>query len=84
VRRNEESLNTISGITHGEYFYANNSADLNKVYESLNTRIALETRQTEITALLTAAAAIVALISAFLSVLWFNRILLVRRREDTR
>jgi Ca-activated chloride channel family protein len=75
VRLDEESLKQIAGITHGEYFYASNSADLKKVYESLNTRLSLETRQTEITALLAAAAAIVALFSAFLSVLWFNRIL---------
>jgi Ca-activated chloride channel family protein len=75
VRLDEESLKQIAGITHGEYFYASNSADLKKVYESLNTRLSLETRQTEITALLAAAAALVALFSAFLSVLWFNRIL---------
>jgi Ca-activated chloride channel family protein len=75
VRLDEESLKTIADITRGEYFYANNSADLKKVYESLNTRLSLETRQTEITALLAAAAAVVALFSAFLSVLWFNRIL---------
>ena len=75
VRLDEESLKTIANVTHGEYFYASNAADLKKVYESLNTRIALETRQTEITALLAAAAALVALLSAFLSVLWFNRIL---------
>ena len=75
VRLDEESLKQIAAITHGEYFYASNAADLKKVYESLNTRIALETRQTEITALLAAAAALVALLSAFLSVLWFNRIL---------
>jgi Ca-activated chloride channel family protein len=75
VRLDEESLKTIADITHGEYFYASNSVDLKKVYESLNTRLSLETRQTEITALLAAAAAVVALFSAFLSVLWFNRIL---------
>jgi Ca-activated chloride channel family protein len=75
VRLDEESLKTIAGVTHGEYFYANNAMDLKKIYQSLNTRLALETRQTEITALLAAAAAVMSLLSAFLSVLWFNRIL---------
>jgi Ca-activated chloride channel family protein len=49
--------------------------DLKTVYESLNTRLALETRQTEITALLAAAAAVITLLAAFLSMLWFNRVL---------
>ncbi len=75
VRLDEESLKTIANVTHGEYFYANNAMDLRKVYESLNTRLALETRQTEITALLAAAAAIITLLAAFLSMLWFNRVL---------
>ena len=75
VRLDEESLKTIANVTHGEYFYASNAMDLKKVYESLNTRFALETRQTEVTALLAAAAAVITLLAAFLSMLWFNRIL---------
>ena len=75
VRLDEESLKTIANVTHGEYFYASNAMDLKKVYESLNTRLALETRQTEVTALLAAAAAVITLLAAFLSMLWFNRIL---------
>jgi Ca-activated chloride channel homolog len=75
VRLDEESLKTIANVTHGEYFYASNAMDLKKVYQSLNTRLALETRQTEITALLAAAAAVITLLAAFLSMLWFNRIL---------
>jgi Ca-activated chloride channel homolog len=75
VRLDEEALKTIADMTHGAYFHAGNAAELNSVYQSLNTRLSLETRQTEITALLCAAAAVVALVAAFLSVLWFNRIL---------
>ena len=75
VRLDEEALKTIANVTHGEYFYASNAMDLRKVYESLNTRLALETRQTEITALLAAAAAVITLLAAFLSMLWFNRVL---------
>ena len=75
VRLDEEALKTIANVTRGEYFYANNAMDLRKVYESLNTRLALETRQTEITAFLAAAAALITLLAAFLSMLWFNRVL---------
>jgi Ca-activated chloride channel family protein len=75
VRLDEESLKTIADITRGGYFYASNAADLNTVYQSLNSRLSLETRPMEVTALLAAAAALTALLAAFLSVLWFNRIL---------
>lgn len=75
VRLDEEALKTIADITRGGYFFASNASELNTVYQSLNTRLSLETRQTEITALLAAAAALTALLAAFLSMLWFNRIL---------
>jgi Ca-activated chloride channel family protein len=75
VRLDEEALKNIAQVTRGEYFFADNAVDLKKIYESLNARISLETKQTEITALLAAAAAALSLVSGFLSVLWFNRIL---------
>ena len=75
VTLDEESLKTIANVTRGEYFYAGNAMDLKKVYQLLHTRLALEKKETEITALFSAAAALLAVISAGLSLLWFNRIL---------
>lgn len=75
VRLDEDTLKTIADITRGAYFYASNSADLKTVYQSLNTRLTMETRQMEITSLVAAAAALTALIAASVSMLWFNRIL---------
>ena len=75
VRLDEETLKTIADVTRGEYFYAGSAADLKKVYQNLNSKLVLETRKTEITALFAAAAALLALGAALLSVLWFNRIL---------
>jgi Ca-activated chloride channel homolog len=75
VKLDEDALKNIAQTTHAEYFFADNSVDLKKVYDSLSTRLSMETRETEITALLAAAAAALSLLSAFLSVLWFNRIL---------
>jgi hypothetical protein len=49
--------------------------DLEKVDQGLNTRRVFEKRPTEISALLSAAAAGLAPASAILSLLWFNRIL---------
>jgi Ca-activated chloride channel family protein len=75
VRLDEEALKTIAELTQGEYFFAGSASDLKKVYETLSSRLVLETRETEITALFTAAAALLALLGALLSLLWFNRIL---------
>ena len=74
VRLDEETLKNIANVTHGEYFYAGNATDLVKVYKTLNSRLVLEKKETEITALLSAAAAVMVLLAAALSLLWFNRI----------
>ncbi len=75
VRLDEETLKSIADLTRGEYYYAGSASDLKKVYQTLNSRLVLETRETEITALFCAAAAVMVLCSAVLSILWFNRIL---------
>ena len=71
----EDSLKSIARITHGEYFYAGTAEDLKKVYQTLNTRLVMERKDIEVTALFAAAAAGLALLSAVLSLVWFNRIL---------
>ena len=75
VRLDEESLKQIANITHGEYFYAGTAPDLQKIYKNMSTKLFFEQKETEISALFAAAAAVIALLSAFLSLLWFNRIM---------
>ena len=75
VRLDEETLKAVADITRGEYFHAGTAADLRKVYQDLTARLVLEKKDTEITSLLTAAAAVLLLASSMLSLLWFNRIL---------
>jgi Ca-activated chloride channel homolog len=75
VRLDEDTLKAIADVTRGQYFYAGTATDLKKVYESLNTRFLLEKKDVEISALFAAAAALTGLVSALLSLLWFNRIL---------
>ncbi len=75
VRLDEDTLKAIADLTRGEYFYAGTATDLKKVYESLNSKFLLEKKNMEITALFAAAAAVTALVSALLSLLWFNRTL---------
>ena len=74
ARLDEETLKKVAGMTLGEYFHAGSALDLKKVYETLNSRLVFEKRQTEVTALAAAAAAVLSLLAAGLSMLWFNRI----------
>jgi len=74
VRIDEETLKAIADITRGEYFYAGTAADLAKVYQALNARLVLEKKDTEISALFSATAAVFALAAAAFSLLWFRRV----------
>lgn len=75
VRLDEETLKAIANKTQAEYFYAGTANDLKKVYNTLSSRLTVEKKETEISALFAMCAAALALLSAGLSVLWFNRIL---------
>ena len=75
VRLDEETLKGIARTTQGEYFYAGTAQDLKKVYQTLSSRIAIEKKETEVSGLLALVAAVLAMASAGLSLLWFNRIL---------
>jgi Ca-activated chloride channel family protein len=75
VRLDEDALRQIADLTGAEYFYAGTAGDLKQVYEALNSKLVMEKKETEITALFAVAAALLALASAALSLLWFNRIL---------
>jgi Ca-activated chloride channel homolog len=75
VRLDEETLKAVADVTRGEYFYAGNALDLKKVYQSLNARLVMERKKTEVTALFSGLAALLAVVSAALSLAWFHRIL---------
>jgi Ca-activated chloride channel family protein len=75
VKLDEGALKQIAGATRGDYFQAGSAGELIKVYEALNAKLVFEKKDMEITALVAAAAALLALLAAGLSMLWFNRIL---------
>lgn len=75
VRLDEEALKAVANKTAAEYFYAGTADDLKKVYNTLSSRLTVEKKETEVSGLLALAAAALSLISAALSILWFNRIL---------
>ena len=73
VRLDEETLKSVAAITGAEYFYAGTADDLRKVYQSLTLKFGLERKETEISALFSAGAALLIALAAALSLLWFHR-----------
>ena len=74
MRFDEEALKAIADVTKAKYFHAKSAEDLVKVYESLNAQYVFERAHTEISALFAAAGALLTIVAAALSILWFQRI----------
>ena len=75
MKLDEPSLRAVAQVTQAEYFYAGTAESLKKVYEKLSSRMVVEKKEIEISALLALVAAVLTISSAALSLLWFNRIL---------
>lgn len=75
VRLDEETLKAIANITRANYFYAGTAEDLKQVYQGLSSRLVVESKETEVTALFAAAGALLTLLAAGLSVWWFGRVM---------
>ena len=75
VTLDEDTLRHIASVTRAEYFNASTADHLAGVYRSLQSRVVLRTRETEVTALAVAVAGVLSLVSAGLSLLWFQRVL---------
>jgi Ca-activated chloride channel family protein len=69
----EDTLRAIADITGAEYFNAASAEGLRDVFQHLRAQTLLERNQTEVTALFTAVAAVLSLLSVGLSLTWFNR-----------
>ena len=74
TRLDEATLKQIADDTGGQYFNASNERDLKAVYENLTTQLVFRQQRTEITAILTAIAAVLSMTAAALSLFWFNRL----------
>jgi Ca-activated chloride channel family protein len=69
----EDSLRAIASITRGDYFRADTAEALKRVYQTLSGQLVVEHKETELTALFTAAAAALATLAVMLSLVWFHR-----------
>jgi Ca-activated chloride channel family protein len=70
----EETLKAIAQLTEAEYFHASTADELKKVYQALSGKIVFAKEEREVTALLAALAALLALAGGALSLVWFNRL----------
>jgi Ca-activated chloride channel family protein len=75
VKLDEDSLKKIANVTRGEYYYAGNAKDLKQIYKGMSSKMVMQKRQTEVSALFVAAAALFVIAGAGLSLAWFNRLL---------
>jgi Ca-activated chloride channel family protein len=74
MQLDEPTLREVARMTGGEYHHAGTAENLRSVYENLGSRVQVLTRETEITAQLAMASALLALMAGVLSMLWFRRI----------
>jgi Ca-activated chloride channel homolog len=69
-----DTLKKIASATNAEFFDAQSADDLAKVYKSLSAKLTGERKLTEISFILAGIGALLALVAAGLSMLWFGRI----------
>jgi len=74
LQLDEPTLRHVAQMTGGEYHHAGTAEALRIVYRNLGSRLQVSKRDTELTALLAVAAAVLLLAGAGLSALWFGRV----------
>jgi Ca-activated chloride channel family protein len=74
LQLDEPTLREVARMTGGEYHQAGTADALRGVYRQLGSTLQLQTRETELTALVALVAAALIVVGAALSVLWFARI----------
>lgn len=75
MKLDEPSLRAVAEKTQAEYYYAGDAEALKNVYAKLSSRVQVEKKETELSALLALVSAGLSIAAAALSLLWFNRIL---------
>ena len=62
-------------LTDAAYFNATNEKELTQVYENLSTELVLRKEKAEVSTLFAAGAAVLTIVAAGLSLVWFGRVL---------
>ena len=74
LQLDEATLREVARLTGGEYHHAGSAEALRSIYQKLGSRVQVQTRETELTALLALLGAVLIVAGASLSVLWFGRV----------
>lgn len=74
VTMDEDTLREVAQITGAEYLRAESASELMRVYETLSSRLVVDRKPIEVSALFTIAGALVMLLGAALSLGWRSRI----------
>ncbi len=74
LQLDEPTLREVARSTGGEYHHAGTVEELRSVYQQLGSRLQIQTRETELTSLLAVLGALLVVVAASLSLLWFGRI----------
>ncbi len=74
LQLDEPTLREVARMTGGEYHQAGTAEALRSVYENLGSRVQVQTRETEVTALFALLSAVLALTAGVLSLVWFRRV----------
>ena len=74
LQLDEPTLREVARMTGGEYHQAGTAEALRSVYENLGSRVQVQTRETEVTALFALLSAVLALTAGVCSLVWFRRV----------
>jgi len=72
MQLDEPTLREVARMTGGEYHHAGTAEDLRSVYQHLGSRLQVQTRETELAPMLALVGALLVVVAATLSVLWFG------------
>jgi Ca-activated chloride channel family protein len=67
-------LQEIAGLTNGEYFYAEDTADLESIYDDIDLQLTIRGEKMEVTSIFAGIGLVLFLIGGGLSMLWFGRV----------
>jgi Ca-activated chloride channel homolog len=68
----ERTLQQIARTTGGEYFYAAQSSDLQRIYSSIGSRVNWSEERTEVTALVSALGTCFVIVAGLFSLRWMH------------
>jgi Ca-activated chloride channel family protein len=74
TRLDEAMLRGIAELTGGTYYYAADEAELQTIYESLDTQLVIKSEKMEVTAIAAGLGMFLLLLGGLLSLLWFGRV----------